>query len=245
MSSIITSPSHAAFERTTTRWGSITLFIGFLIATSVPFYLLFVADANINFGEILKGFLAVFAVYGVFYIVEPLTYFPILGPAGMYQAFMIGNVSNKLLPSAIVAQDTIGAKPGTRKGEYAATMAICGAAIIHVASMVLFVGILGTWLVALIPEPITLVAKLYILPAILGGVTVQLIVSLKQLKSTLIALGMAALVILVLVQLVPVLAPGDVAIVVFLTILITWFTRNKSVTDKKADTDGTDTVGIN
>ena len=93
MSSIITSPSHAAFERTTTRWGSITLFIGFLIATSVPFYLLFVADANVDFGDILKGFLAVFAVYGVFYIVEPLTYFPILGPAGMYQAFMIGNVS--------------------------------------------------------------------------------------------------------------------------------------------------------
>ena len=245
MSSIITSPSHAAFERTTSRWGSITLFIGFLIATSVPFYLLFVADANINLGEILKGFLAVFAVYGVFYIVEPLTYFPILGPAGMYQAFMIGNVSNKLLPSAIVAQDTIGAKPGTRKGEYAATMAICGAAIIHVASMVMFVGILGTWLVTLVPEPVTLVAKLYILPAILGGVTVQLIASLRQLKSTLIALGMAALVILVLVQLVPVLAPGDVGIVVFLTIHITWFTRNKSVTDQRPDSDGTDTVGIN
>ena len=242
MSSIITSPSHAAFERTTTRWGSITLFIGFLIATSVPFYLLFVADANIDFGQILKGFLAVFAVYGVFYIVEPLTYFPILGPAGMYQAFMIGNVANKLLPSAIVAQDAIGAKPGTRKGEYAATMAICGAAIIHVASMVLFVGLLGTWLVSLIPAPITLVAKLYILPAILGGVTVQLIASLRQVKSTLIALGLAALVILVLIPLVPILAPGDVAIVVFLTILITWFTRNKTVTDKK--TDG-GTVGIN
>lgn len=243
MSPIIASPSHAAFERTTSRWGSITLFIGFLIATSVPFYLLFVADADVDFGEILKGFLAVFAVYGVFYIVEPLTYFPILGPAGMYQAFMIGNVANKLLPAAIVAQDTIGAKPGTRKGEYAATMAICGAAIIHVISMVLFVGILGTWLVTLIPEPVTLVAKLYILPAILGGVTVQLIVSLKQVKSTIIALATAAVVILVLVRLVPVLAPGDVAIVVVLTIVITWFTRNKSVTDKRSE--GGENVGIN
>src|SRR5699024_8984055 len=178
MSSIITSPSHAAFERTTTRWGSITLFIGFLIATSVPFYLLFVADANIDFGQILKGFLAVFAVYGVFYIVEPLTYFPILGPAGMYQAFMIGNVAYKLLPSASVAQYAIGARAGTRQGECAAYMAICGPAIIHVASMVLFVGLLGTWLVSLIPAPITLVAKLYTLPAILRGVTVQLIASL-------------------------------------------------------------------
>lgn len=244
MSDIITSPSHAAFERTTTKWGSLTLFIGFLIATSVPFYLLFVADANVNFGEILKGFLAVFAVYGVFYIVEPLTYFPILGPAGMYQAFLIGNISNKLLPSAIVAQDTLGVKPGTRKGEYAATMAICGAALIHVASMVLFVGILGTWLVSIIPELVTLVAKLYILPAILGGVTVQLIASLRQVKSTLIALGAAALVILVLIPLVPILASGDVAIVVILTIAITWFTRNKAMTDKKGPADG-DNVGIN
>src|SRR5699024_1961739 len=127
------------------------------------------------------------------------------------------------------------------KGEYAATMAICGAAIIHVASMVLFVGLLGTWLVSLIPAPITLVAKLYILPAILGGVTVQLIASLRQVKATLIALGLAALVILVLIPLVPILAPGDVAIVDFLTILITWFTRNKTVTDKKPDGG---TVGI-
>lgn len=244
MSNIITSPSHEAFERTTTKWGSLTLFIGFLIATSVPFYLLFVADANVDFGEILKGFLAVFAVYGVFYIVEPLTYFPILGPAGMYQAFLIGNISNKLLPSAIVAQDTLGVKPGTRKGSYAATMAICGAALIHVASMVLFVGILGTWLVSIIPEPVTLVAKLYILPAILGGVTVQLIASLRQVKSTLIALGAAALVILVLIPLVPILASGDVAIVVILTIAITWFTRNKAMTDKKGPADG-DNVGIN
>lgn len=123
-------------------------------------------------------------------------------------------------------------------------MAICGAALIHVFSMVLFVGILGTWLVTIIPEPVTLVAKLYILPAILGGVTVQLIVSLKQVKSTLIALGIAALVILVLIPLVPVLSSGDVAIVVILTIAITWFTRNKTVTDRKA-AEGGDNVGIN
>lgn len=239
MPAIITSPSHEAFEATTTKWGSITLFTGFLIATSVPFYLLFVAQADISVGDILGAFLAVFAV---FYVVEPLTYFPILGPAGMYQAFMIGNVANKLLPSAIVAQDTIGAKPGTRKGEYAATMAICGAALIHVFSMVLFVGVLGTWLVTIIPENITLIAQLYILPAILGGVTVQLIVSMKQVKSTIVALAVAALVILVLIPVVPVLAPGDVAIVVIVTIIITWFTRNKAVTDTRS---GDDAVGIN
>ena len=109
--------------------------------------------------------------------------------------------------------------------------------------MVLFVGVLGTWLVTIIPEDITLIAQLYILPAILGGVTIQLIVSLRQVKATIIALTVAALVILVLIPIVPVLAPGDVAIVVLVTIIITWFTRNKAVTDVRDP--GDDPTGIN
>ena len=57
-----------------------------------------------------------------------------------------------------------------------------------------------------------------------------------------ISLAVAALVILVLIPVVPVLAPGDVAIVVIVTIIITWFTRNKAVTDAR---NGDDAVGIN
>lgn len=41
---------------------------------------------------------------------------------------MIGNISNKLVPAAIVAQSSIGAKAGTKRGDLAAVMAIGGAA---------------------------------------------------------------------------------------------------------------------
>lgn len=219
----------AAYTKTTNRWGRITLFIGFLIATSIPFIVLATTDLDITPGQVLTAWLAVAAVYGAFYVVEPLTYFPILGPAGMYQAFLIGNIANKLVPSAIVAQHTISAKPGTRKAAYSATAAIAGAASVHVISLLLLVGILGTWIVSIMPESITEVARLYILPAILGGVMVQLVATLKQWKATAIAVGVALLVILLIVPNTPKLVSSfAIALCVILTVAVTWFTRDRS-----------------
>lgn len=226
----------SAYTRTTNTWGRITLFAGFLIATSVPFIVLFATDLNVTAGQIITAFIAVAAVYGAFYIVEPITYYPILGTAGMYQAFLIGNIANKLVPSAIVAQSTIGAVPGTRKASYAATAAISGAAVVHVTSLLLFVGLLGTWIVSIMPPSITDVARIYILPAILGGVMVQLIATLKQPKATAIAIAVGLLVILVLVPNTPALvASFQIAICVVLTVAITWFTHNKKDEEKAAE----------
>src|SRR5699024_10388320 len=126
-----TTASFEAFERTTGRWGPITLIAGLILATSVPLYLLVFTDVNVTFSQILHGYLAVLAVYGAFYVVEPLSYYPILGPAGMYQAFLIGNLSNKLIPAVVVAQDSVGAKPGTKRGGFTANAAMSGAAFGH------------------------------------------------------------------------------------------------------------------
>lgn len=219
------------YTRTTTVWGNATLFAGFLLATYLPFHIFFFTDVPITFVQVLTAFIAVAGAYGVLWFVEPITYFPILGPAGMYQAFMIGNISNKLLPAAIVAQSTIGAKPGTKKASYAATAAICGAAFVHVVSMLVFVGLLGSWIVSIMPPAVTGIAQSYILPAILGGVTVQLIATVKNLKSTLVAIAVSAVVIFAIMPFVPPVVAGfKVAICVFLTVAIVWFTRNRQDT---------------
>jgi signal transduction histidine kinase len=224
------------YTRTTNTWGRITLFAGFVIATSVPFIVMATTGLDISFGQIITAFIAVAAVYGAFYIVEPLTYFPILGPAGMYQAFLIGNIANKLVPSAIVAQSTIDAKPGTRKAAYAATAAISGAAVVHVTSLLLLVGILGTWIVSIMPESITDVARVYILPSILGGVMVQLVATLKQPKSTAIAVGVSLLVVLLIVPNTPkIVSSFSIALCVILTVAVAWFTRSKDAEQDKAE----------
>jgi hypothetical protein len=222
------SATLAAFDRTTSRWGQLTMGTALVFSLAAPFYLVLTTDLGITSGMIWTAYLAVAAAFFVLWIVEPITYYPVLGPAAMYQAFMIGNIANKLLPSALVAQAAIGAKAGTKRGEFAALMAICGAAMVHVVSMLLFVGILGTWLVSIVPADVIDVARLYIFPAIIGGVLVQLIVTMKQPRVTVIAVVVAALVLFVLVPAVPVLARPATGIVVLVTAVLAWFLRSRT-----------------
>lgn len=217
------------FERTTNRWGRLTMIVGLMFSLTGPFYLIFLADLGVSATQLLTAFAAVAGTFFVIWLVEPLTYFPILGSASMYQAFMIGNISNKLLPSALIAQSSIGAKPGTPRGSLAAVMAICGAAAVHLVSLFVFVGLLGTWLISVIPPEVTEVVRLYVLPSVMGAVVVQAIVSLKQVRATVVAFLVAVLVQFVLVPLVPALAMVATAITVLATLVIGWYVRKREI----------------
>lgn len=225
----------AAFDRTTSRWGRITMLMTLIVSLAGPTYLVFFGGFGITGTQLWAALAAVVGTFFVIFLVEPLTYYPILGQAAMYQAFMIGNISNKLLPAVLVAQTSVGAKPGTRRGELAASMAICGAVLIHIISLLLFVGVLGTWLISVIPMSVIEVARLYILPAVLGAVLVQCIVSMKQPRVTLIALGVAAAVTFVLLPLFPSLAFFGTAIAVLATVVLSWVLRAKQHREEAVD----------
>lgn len=222
------------FEHTTARWGRITMSIGLVLSLAAPFSLLVFGNFQVTASQLITAYLAVAAVYLVLAIVEPITYFPILGQASMYQAFLIGNIANKLLPAAIVAQNRLEATPGTRRGDLIAVMAISGAAIVHIVSLTVFVGFLGTWMLTVVPDSITEVAQIYILPSILGAVVVQAIITVRQVRTTIFALVASLFVVFLLLPLVPAIGAFDVAIVVLLTILASWFFRNKGKDDEFA-----------
>lgn len=217
-----------AFDKTTSRWGRITMIVGLFFSLSAPAYLVFFSGLDIQISGILGAFAALAAVFGVIWIVEPLTYYPILGASSMYQAFMIGNISNKLLPSAMIAQSTIGAKPGTRKGELSAVAAICGAASVHLASLFVFVGLLGTWLVSVIPVDIVHTVQLYILPTVMGAVLVQAIVSQKSPRSAVIAIAVAVVVVFLLTPLSPKMPLFSTALAVISSAVLAWFLRDRT-----------------
>jgi len=219
--------SMARFEKQTTRYGSITMALGLLFSLLGPIYLVFFSGLEITPVMIGVAFAAVAATFGVFWIVEPLTYFPILGSAAMYQAFMIGNISNKLLPAAIVAQSSINAKPGTRRGDIASVMAICGAATVHLTSLLIFVGLLGSWLVSIIPTEMIEVARIYILPSLMGAVLVQAIVAMKQLRCTIVAIVLSLLMYFVVIPMFPSLALFGTALVVLFSIIVSWVVRDR------------------
>lgn len=217
----------AEFERTTSRWGRITMILALLLSLACPIALVLFGDLGVTGQNLWLAFLAVGATFVVLWIIEPVTYFPILGPAAMYQAFLIGNISNKLLPAAIVAQDSVGAKPGSTRGDLAAVMAICGAAIVHLTSLLVFVGLLGTWLLSVVPQHLIEVARLYILPALIGAVIVQSVVAMRQPRPTLFALGFAVVIQFGIIPLAPAVELYATVLNVALTIALSWFFRSR------------------
>ncbi|MBB2974804.1 hypothetical protein FHX49_000345 [Microbacterium endophyticum] len=223
------TPAWAAFDKTTARWGRITMLFGLVFSLAGPIWLVYFSGLQVDAGKVWVAFLAIAAVVGVIWVLEPFAYFPILGPAAMYQAFMIGNISNKLLPSAVAGQASIGAKTGTKRADLAAILAICGAALVHVVSLVVFVGLLGTVLLHVLPEAFLTAVSTYIFPAVLGGFVVQIIMTNRSQPRVLIVAALVSVVLFGLSLLVPALSSLATVLAVVLTATVAWLTRSKKV----------------
>lgn len=231
----------ANFDRTTSRWGRLTMMIGLLLSLAGPAYLIFFTELSVPAESLLKAYFAIATTFGIIWITEPLTYFPMLGPASMYQAFMIGNIANKLLPAAITAQDTLGAKPGTRKAELTSVAAISGAAVVHLMSLLIFVGLLGSWLMTVIPVDLLDTVRTYVLPTIMGAMVVQLFVSTHDKRSAIIATVVAVLCALLLIPALvgvsSVFALLGTPIAVILACSAAWFLRARPAQKDNGDHD--------
>ncbi|PXY22559.1 hypothetical protein [Prauserella muralis] len=231
----MTDASIERFDRTTSRWGRATMLAGLVISLAGPLYLMFGEGYWPGWGPVTQAWVAVAVVFGVFWFSEPITYYPMLGSAASYQAFMIGNIANKLLPSALAAQSAIGARHGTKKAEIAAVTAIIGAAVVHLVSLLLLVGLLGTWLASLIPPSVTEVFG-YIVPAILGPVLVQAVLSAGQNRTRVIALACGAAGVYLLVALVPSSSAYAMVVCVVLAVALSLLLRDRGGSATTADT---------
>lgn len=136
---------------------------------------------------LLIAFISGASAFGVLWFVEPISYFPIVGTAGTYMAFLSGNISNMRIPCASMAQVAADVKPGTDKGSIVATLGMAVSIVINVS--VLTIGaILGTSVLSMLPKPV--VAALgYMLPALFGALLMQF--GMKMFKHSVIMLIIA------------------------------------------------------
>lgn len=216
--SSVGSDAWSRFDATTSRWGRATMIAAIVLMIAGPLAL--AVQLEVSPLAVVAAFLAIAAVFGVIWFVEPISYFPILGAASMYQAFMIGNISNKLLPAAITAQASIGARPETRRGQLAAVLAICGAATTHLLGLLIIVGIFGSVLVGLLPPDVTATIQTFILPAVMGAVIVQMVAGNPEPRLLAISLVVGAIVVFVLTPLIPAMSAIAIAVSVLATILL-------------------------
>ena len=142
--------------------GKITGYLGVLLSFTPALVLAVVYGILPKPAALLTAFISGASAFGVLWFVEPISYFPVVGAAGTYMAFLSGNISNMRIPCASMAQVAADVEPGTEKG-----------------SVVTIGAILGTSVLSMLPDTIK-AALNYLLPALFGALLVQFGMKMKK-----------------------------------------------------------------
>lgn len=172
------------------KWGRITILLGIITSFLPAFVISFVYGYMPPISAIIAGTISQISVSGAFYVVEPISYFPILGVPGTYLTFLSGNTSNMRVPCSSVAQEAAGVKMGSEQGSVVSTIGISVSIIVNI--VILTVGaIAGGNIINAMPAGAK-EALNFLLPALYGAVFGQFAVSRPKLAgvSVVIAFGM-------------------------------------------------------
>ena len=156
-----------SFTKPIIRYGSLTNLLAIPLCFIPAIYLGLVKGAFPGWNNILTGWMYVASMFAIYSVVEPICYFPILGLPGTYMSFLSGNIGNMRVPCAVVAQESLGVEPGTKKAELIATLGIAGSIFTNTI-MVTIAAIGGAALMSIFP-PVVLTAFKYVSSAIFGA----------------------------------------------------------------------------
>ena len=118
--------------------------------------------------DILTGWGLTASIYGIYAIIEPISFFPVLGLPGTYMGCLSGNINSIRVPSSAMAQDSIGVMAGTKKAELVSTLGIAGSIVTNLV-IVTIAAVGGAALLSIFP-PVIMEALEYVAPAIMGSV---------------------------------------------------------------------------
>ena len=158
------------------RVGTITNILGVVLSFAPAAVLAVVYGLLPDWGALLTAFIAALSAFGFLWVVEPISYFTVVGPIGTYMAFLSGNISNMRVPCASMAQVSAGVEPGTDKGSIIATIGMAVSVIINISVLTIGV-ILGSSILSKMPAAVTEPLN-YLLPALFGALLMQF--GLKQ-----------------------------------------------------------------
>ncbi len=155
------------FTKEIIKWGRLTNLLAIPLCFIPAGVLAIVYGAMPAVSDIFNGWLLIVAIYGIYAIVEPVSYFPVLGLPGTYMSFLAGNISNMRVPCSAVAQEAVGVVPGSKRAELVSTLGIAGSIITNLI-VVAIAAIGGAAIMSLLP-PIVLEGFKYVSTAIFAG----------------------------------------------------------------------------
>lgn len=172
------------------RIGKITGYVGVLLSFCPALALALAYGLLPDWAALGRAFALAAVSFGVLWFIEPISYFPILGPVGTYMAFLSGNISNMRVPCASMAQVSAEVEPGTPQGSVIATIGMATSIIINIAILTLGV-VLGTSVLSRLPAGFVATLN-YLLPALFGALFMQF--AMKDLKTGIVIIIFAILI---------------------------------------------------
>ena len=180
-------------------WGKLTIAIGFLLSLTIPIYLSFILGYSVDFAVVIKGLMFVGSFVGIIWVIEPISYFPILGPGGTYMSFLSGNIGNMRMPAVGAVKNALQLEIGSKKSEIASIFALTSSIFVNLA-ILLVVVISGQAIVSALP-PAVLGSFVYAVPGIFGAMVVSFASKMKvKHVATVIILGSVIVSIIMLIK---------------------------------------------
>lgn len=139
----------------------------------------------------IVAFINIASVSGPYWIIEPISYFGILGVVGTYVSFLAGNISNMRLPVSAVAQEVAGVKEGSYEGEIIGAIGIVASQ--WMLTIISFLGAVTVTIVVGMLPPAAIKAFDWLLPSIWGAIFAQF--ALRNIKLALIAFPLAIIIV--------------------------------------------------
>lgn len=195
------------FHKSIHFWGQVTIGVALLCTLSIPLYLTFVLGYRPNSADIVSGMLSIAGFVGIIWFIEPISYFPTLGPAGTYMSFLSGNIGNMRLPVIIGTQEALGLSPGSEEAEVAGIFALISSTFTNLAVLAIVL-VSGQALINILPAAVVSSFS-FALPGIVGAMLVMMGSKLKRLN--LIVLIVTAVAIMVFIRFAPNFLPANIA----------------------------------
>ena len=212
-----------------TKIGRATMLLG-MLATLLPALLMtFYFGYNPGISAIIAGAVCQISVSGAFWFSEPISYYPIVGRAGLYMTFLFGNTVNVRIPAAISAQQASGHTSGTNKGSIMGTVGM-GVSVWVCAILLTLSIIAGEAILSKVPASFMTVLSL-IIPALFGGIFTQF--AIKSPKTGVFALAVCY----IMMQVVKIL-PGNLSFLITVVAVFSSIYVAKKLMDKELKKKG-------
>ena len=156
------------WRRKSAKIGMIMIVIVIILMFGPLIYLKIAYGVFPQWSVALTAWGTIAAAFGVYYFVEPLSYYPILGISGTYMAFTAGSISDIRMPASSIAQEAAGVKFGSPEGSVISTIGVAGSLITSL-TVVFITAVAGTTIIGFLPDTIVDGLKSYTVPAIFGA----------------------------------------------------------------------------